>query len=398
MTSCAGTCHYLQGGGCEIRLSEPLLKYRTTSDLKNTLLHEMIHAFLWITSNNKDHSDHGPTFRAIMNTINSSSVTDYQRPSDGYNITVYHEFHEEVDSYRVHHWICELCGDLIKRAMNREPSANDCIEHRGADNSCGNYLCHWHGHKLLCSGKYKKIAEPPGYKDKRRVAKGAHENDVNKFSGPSHGTKQSSGGLQGVESLKGSPDDHKCKKITKFFQSVGVADPGRKSLSGNDFGPHSSNETKHLKGMEVETVGQSSGGAEIRKKRTPGCRKQGSDTCTGKKKSKIRKREVTVAIPGLGYYADEGSEEDTEPLVNKRSERRKKEPQWGRLKGRCLQTEATSGAYPSQHSSSSDSLLCTDDAGKSKPETTPGDSREAHRGPYLSNPPINDNVVYILDD
>ena len=48
-------CSYLEGGGCEIRLSEPLLKFRSTADLKNTLLHEMIHAFLYVTSNKRDH-------------------------------------------------------------------------------------------------------------------------------------------------------------------------------------------------------------------------------------------------------------------------------------------------------------------------------------------------------
>lgn len=55
MTRCAGVCRYLPGGGCEIHLSEPLLKFRSTADVKNTLLHEMIHAFLWIKHNNKDH-------------------------------------------------------------------------------------------------------------------------------------------------------------------------------------------------------------------------------------------------------------------------------------------------------------------------------------------------------
>jgi len=47
-------CCYLEGVGCEIRLSEPLLKFRSTADLKNTLLHEMIHAFLYVTSNKRD--------------------------------------------------------------------------------------------------------------------------------------------------------------------------------------------------------------------------------------------------------------------------------------------------------------------------------------------------------
>lgn len=114
---------------------------------------------------------------ALLNTL----VVAYlflQRPSGGYNITVYHDFHEEADSYRLHHWRvsfcltffimcsslyfrlrsslftlfcyvnwcvqCESCGDLIKRAINRKPSATDCIKKAGHGNVCGNSSCHWH--------------------------------------------------------------------------------------------------------------------------------------------------------------------------------------------------------------------------------------------------------------
>ena len=62
MTRCAGTCSYQQAGagldaegkpfiahgGCVIRLSEPLLKLRPVKDLKETLLHEMIHAYIFL--------------------------------------------------------------------------------------------------------------------------------------------------------------------------------------------------------------------------------------------------------------------------------------------------------------------------------------------------------------
>jgi len=62
MTRCAGTCSYSQAGrgvdasgnaflahsGCVIRLSEPLLKLRPAKDLKETLLHEMIHAYIFL--------------------------------------------------------------------------------------------------------------------------------------------------------------------------------------------------------------------------------------------------------------------------------------------------------------------------------------------------------------
>lgn len=45
MKLCAGVCKYSRGGFCEVRLSEPLLKFRPRSDFLNTLLHEMIHAY-----------------------------------------------------------------------------------------------------------------------------------------------------------------------------------------------------------------------------------------------------------------------------------------------------------------------------------------------------------------
>ena len=45
MKLCAGVCKYSPGGFCEVRLSEPLLKFRPRDDFLNTLLHEMIHAY-----------------------------------------------------------------------------------------------------------------------------------------------------------------------------------------------------------------------------------------------------------------------------------------------------------------------------------------------------------------
>ncbi|KAH3759597.1 sprT-like domain-containing protein [Pelomyxa schiedti] len=98
MTLCAGLCKYNRKGGiCEIRLSEPLLKYRPASDVVNTLLHEMIHAYLFVTHNNRDHGDHGPNFRTWMATVNAACNA---------HVTVYHSFSDEVDHYRVHWWQC----------------------------------------------------------------------------------------------------------------------------------------------------------------------------------------------------------------------------------------------------------------------------------------------------
>lgn len=74
MTSCAGICSYQgRGGMCTISLSEPLLKLRPRKDLVETLLHEMIHAYLFVTHNNKDRDGHGPEFHKHMYRINKES-------------------------------------------------------------------------------------------------------------------------------------------------------------------------------------------------------------------------------------------------------------------------------------------------------------------------------------
>lgn len=147
MTLCAGVCSYEGHGGlCSIRLSEPLLKLRPRKDLVETLLHEMIHALLFVTQNNRDRDGHGPEFCKHMNRINKASGT---------KITIYHSFHDEVDMYRQHWWRCNgPCQNrkpyfgYVKRAMNRAPSSLDPW---------------WEDHQRTCGGTYTKIKEPEGY-------------------------------------------------------------------------------------------------------------------------------------------------------------------------------------------------------------------------------------------
>jgi len=64
MKLCAGQCSFKpQAGHCRVALSAPILQYRPTSDLLCTLLHELIHAFLFVgPERNTDHDDHGPHF------------------------------------------------------------------------------------------------------------------------------------------------------------------------------------------------------------------------------------------------------------------------------------------------------------------------------------------------
>ncbi|ODM90463.1 SprT-like domain-containing protein Spartan [Orchesella cincta] len=77
---------------CTIQLSEPLLTLRPRKDLVSTLLHEMIHAYLWIVEHNPDrHEEHGPRFYEWMNWLNNLTGTE---------ISVDHSFDKEVDYLR----------------------------------------------------------------------------------------------------------------------------------------------------------------------------------------------------------------------------------------------------------------------------------------------------------
>lgn len=74
MTLCAGKTAYRVRGhsckSCSIRLSQPLLSQRPHTDTVNTLLHEMIHAYLHVTQGLNYRDSHGPEFRKHMKRIN----------------------------------------------------------------------------------------------------------------------------------------------------------------------------------------------------------------------------------------------------------------------------------------------------------------------------------------
>ena len=146
MTVCAGLCSYQgRGGLCSIRLSVPLLKLRPRKDFVETLLHEMIHAYLFVTDGNDDHDGHGPAFHEHMFRINKEAGT---------NISVYHNFHDEVALYKTHWWKCDgPCQNrkpfygMVKRSMNRAPGPNDRW---------------WAEHQSMCGGTFIKVKEPEG--------------------------------------------------------------------------------------------------------------------------------------------------------------------------------------------------------------------------------------------
>jgi hypothetical protein len=116
-------------------------------NLLETLLHELIHAFLFLTKNKFDRRDgedgHGPDFIEKMLEINEMT---------GLKLSVYHSFHDEVDRSREHVWLCDgKCGakppfyGVVKRARNMPPGPQDWWFEK---------------HKATCGGSYIKIIEP----------------------------------------------------------------------------------------------------------------------------------------------------------------------------------------------------------------------------------------------
>ncbi|XP_014475058.1 PREDICTED: sprT-like domain-containing protein Spartan [Dinoponera quadriceps] len=151
MTSCAGVCTFHNNNKqCVISLSAPLLKLRPRKDLVETLLHEMIHAYLFLTNNNRNRDGHGPNFCEHMHRINKEAGT---------NITIYHSFHDEVRLYQQHWWKCNgPCQHrppffgMVRRATNRAPGPSDFW---------------WLRHKVNCNGEFVKIKEPENFKSKQ---------------------------------------------------------------------------------------------------------------------------------------------------------------------------------------------------------------------------------------
>eukprot|EP00375_Theileria_parva_P001454 XP_764126.1 hypothetical protein [Theileria parva strain Muguga] len=159
MTRCAGICQYKPIGFCHIRLSESLLRYRSATECKETLLHEMIHAYIFL--NKLDFLfGHGPKFIWHMKRVNEIT---------GLNVTVSHQFHDEVNYYRKHIWRCDgICRfkppyfGYVKRSTNRNPGPNDFW---------------WKKHETECGGKFIKISNDLNVSTKKRVNRGNSKQD-----------------------------------------------------------------------------------------------------------------------------------------------------------------------------------------------------------------------------
>ncbi|KAF7058819.1 hypothetical protein CFC21_065800 [Triticum aestivum] len=166
-TTCFGSCSF--GDLSKIILYEPMLRWRTNADMKNALLHLMIHAIIFVKHGMKN-LGHGPVFRDWMDAINTCTAEDHMRPTGGYRITTTHDFSEEKScNIQGIPWQCEWCGVTLLRATNLGPPSDSCcIENVSEDATCGNMLCQWHNHKMDCGGTYV-VTKPRG---QRMVRKG----------------------------------------------------------------------------------------------------------------------------------------------------------------------------------------------------------------------------------
>ncbi|XP_020586077.1 sprT-like domain-containing protein Spartan [Phalaenopsis equestris] len=318
LTRMASFCDFIEEGLCEIQLSEPLLESRSSADIKNILLHEMIHAFLWLIHKNNNYSDHGSQFWNLANLINSNCKNDNQRPSNGYNITAQHGLHNGENIDIVYQWRCTSCGDLIKRGMNREPSSIDCIE-KNSGYDCGNLLCGWHRHNMQCSGRYEKFDDASRFR-KKGMSIGVQENEGDNHSNSSQLHKQARQRLPPAEEMK---DKRTIKRPRNMEDYISIDDnkpkiPGKKSSEAGFCG-----DSNKLTVIDLRTQSLAAG-PEIPKQRRTSCKKIGNLSNTKEQRKHKRRREINLVIKLLGVCTDEESEEDPEPLINRRSERRKR--------------------------------------------------------------------------
>ncbi|XP_064118445.1 DNA-dependent metalloprotease SPRTN-like [Macrobrachium nipponense] len=178
MTLCAGKTAFKvwkRGGtSCSIRLSQPLLSQRPHSDTVNTLLHEMIHAYLHVTQGQNYRDSHGPEFRTLMKQINGQ---------EGSKITIYHNFKKEVDKYRINVYRCDgpcvkkrpFFG-ILRRAIGRPPGPTDKW---------------WAQHQLECGGTFHKIGGPGSTSPEGKIIEKIEKKQITKYckkfetSGPS---------------------------------------------------------------------------------------------------------------------------------------------------------------------------------------------------------------------
>ncbi|KAK9867164.1 hypothetical protein WJX84_007941 [Apatococcus fuscideae] len=236
MTLCGGVCEY-RGGGCTIKLSAPLMKFRPVKELKEVLLHEMIHAWMFLLKiRDNERGGHGTKFQAKMAEINQATCTDLQRPPEGYHITVCHSMFAEVDHYRTHHWQCNTCQNVVKRAMNRPPQEADCRGRMGRGEECQDPKCNWHMHLKHCPGTFKKVKEPEEFTKKNA------EKEARKAKRQKHGAGSSAACITSFltgtsDRLGDGPDPTQPSGPPSEFRNAVLDQPSRPGQQGSKDAP-----------------------------------------------------------------------------------------------------------------------------------------------------------------
>jgi hypothetical protein len=238
---CAGICELSKDPSTgkltriRLKMSTPLLQYRPRTDTINTLLHEAIHAYFFITtswrhSRGDDGTGHGAGFQLFADAINNHG---------NYDITIYHTFHDEVESYRTHVWQCDgPCRSeapyfgLVKRSMNRAPGKSDSW---------------WAMHEAHCGGTYTKIQEPElTKKQKETMSKkeraGLQKNKLDSWikkdgKRAAEGQSKAPAKPSGLDREGGTPSNKinsKRKAETVVVDDIISSDPKRPKANGND--------------------------------------------------------------------------------------------------------------------------------------------------------------------
>ncbi|KAL6867395.1 hypothetical protein ACP4OV_015419 [Aristida adscensionis] len=308
-----GMCDYYPGGGgCMILLSKSLYGCRDATDVKNVLLHEMIHAYICVKDNNNNHSDHGTTFQKLMKAINLSSVADPLRPVGGYNITMLHRIREKC-----YHYKCEICGDLVKSSKLGGPSRDDCVERLGANDLCEHSNCHWHRHMKQCSGTYHRVESPESVQLK--CLKAEESLDDGKSEEPVFKSRYTTR----ASSMTTKGNKHEREDTSAEFRHLTVNEAGCSGLDSSSR-DKSSKKLKMSKDNSFELQAAETSQEAPKRTRTASLKKQ---ECSSQKKKKLSKRgnSYSVIIEWLNYYCVSDSDEDEVPLINKRTERRKRQ-------------------------------------------------------------------------
>ncbi|KAG8074076.1 hypothetical protein GUJ93_ZPchr0006g45583 [Zizania palustris] len=273
----------------------------------------MIHAYMCIKDNNNNHSDHGPKFQKLVNTINSNSVADPHRPVGGYSITMLHEIRKKYYQHK-----CERCGDLVKSIKIRGPSHDDCIEAMGANDSCQNPTCHWHRHRKRCSGIYHRVQE-----SSTGCAEGSKALSEEALDGKADESAPGSWHDAHTSNKKGKGNKHELEETSAVLCPTDDAiDISGQESSLRDM---SNKKIKLSKDIGLDSLTATNVQEALKRPRTTTLKKNQEYSRQKKRKQSKWDGSYSVIIEWLNYYCVDESDEDEVPLINKRTERRKRQ-------------------------------------------------------------------------